>query len=402
MKAPTITDPARRRALGARHLLAPSGRTDDVVAIARSLVALHSSDPVTVYLSVLARMRNPDLEAVTTALYADRSLIRHHAMRTTLWVAPRETTALMHRACTLKIADVQRRRTEKFLADSGLPDPGPWLAAAKDRVSTLLAEQGPMTAREIGTLIPELARPLAMAENKAYGSVQGAHSRVLTGLGYDGIAVRTRPGGTWINAQYAWAKMADWAPDLHTSMHERTVKEAQAELAHLWLTQFGPGTERDLAWWMGWTLGDTRAALAACRAQPVLTRVGPAWISRDDEVSMIDEMYVTEERWVALLPGLDPTVMGWKDRDFYTPAGREAAWDKNGNAGPTIWVDGEVVGAWGQTKDGDIRLHFFADVRPDRRLHVQERAEEVAVWLGDSRISWRFPGAINAHLVTGR
>jgi len=121
MTVPTITDAARRRALGARHLLAPSGRTDDVVAIARSLVALHSSDPVTVYLSVLARMRNPDLGAVTTALYADRSLIRHHAMRTTLWVAPPETTALMHRACTLKIAEVQRRRTEKFLADSGLP-----------------------------------------------------------------------------------------------------------------------------------------------------------------------------------------------------------------------------------------------------------------------------------------
>lgn len=136
-----------------------------------------------------------------------------------------------------------------------------------------------------------------MAENKVYGGVQSAHSRVLTGLGYDGVAVRTRPGGTWINAQYARAKMADWAPDLHTSMHKGTVEQAQAELADLWLTQFGPGTERDLSWWMGWTLGDTRAALAACRTQPVLTSVGPAWISRDDEVSMIDEMDVTEERW---------------------------------------------------------------------------------------------------------
>ncbi len=44
-------------------------------------------------------------------------------------------------------------------------------------------------------------------------------------------------------------------------------------------------------------------------------------------------------------------MMGWKDRDFCTPPGREAAWDKNGNAGPTVWVDGEVVGACGQTKD---------------------------------------------------
>lgn len=399
MTVPTITDAARRRGIGARHLLAPSGRTDDVVAIARSLVALHSSDPVTVYLSVLARMRNPDLEAVATALYADRSLIRHHAMRTTLWVAPPETAALMHRACTVKIAAVQRRRTEKFLADSGLSDAGPWLAAAKEQVQALLAEKGSMTARQIGTLIPDLARPLVLAEKKVYASVQGAHSRVLTGLGYDGAAVRTRPGGTWINAQYAWAPMVSWAPDLHTAMHFGTAQDAQADLAHLWLTQFGPGTERDLSWWMGWTLGDTRAAIGACQAQPVLTNAGPAWMSRDADLSTVDERLVTEERWVALLPGLDPTVMGWKDRAFYAPAGGEAAWDKNGNAGPTIWVDGQVVGAWGQTKDGDIRLHFFADVRPDRKVQVAERAEEVEQWLGTSRISWRFPGDVNAQLL---
>ncbi len=59
----------RRARLAVRHRLLPGSRTDDVVRIADDLVVLHSSDPVTVYLSVLARMRDPSLAAVERALY---------------------------------------------------------------------------------------------------------------------------------------------------------------------------------------------------------------------------------------------------------------------------------------------------------------------------------------------
>jgi len=369
-----------------------------VVAIARSLVALHSTDPVTVYLSVLARMRKPDLDAVATALYADRSLIRHHAMRRTLWVATPDVVAVMHRACTRKIAALERRKTEVFLAAAGIEDPAAWLADADNKVGRVLADHGPVMARTIGTLLPEIAQPLSLSEGKPYAGTQGAHSRVVTGLGFDGVAVRGRPTGTWINGQYAWSHMADWAPDLHTAMHVGGVEDAQSQLAHRWLHRFGPGTERDVSWWMGWTLGDTRAALVDCDARPVLTSAGPAWMPAEAELPTVDGIETTEEPWVALLPGLDPTVMGWKDREFYARAGGESAWDTNGNAGPTIWIDGQIVGAWGQTKGGEIRTHYFAAVRPNRRKQVEERAEEVAGWLGDTRISWRFPGAINAQL----
>ena len=75
MPARRIDAAERRARLAVRHRLAASRRTDDVVAIADNLVALHSSDPVTVYLSVLARMRNPLLAAVDKALYDDRTLL---------------------------------------------------------------------------------------------------------------------------------------------------------------------------------------------------------------------------------------------------------------------------------------------------------------------------------------
>ena len=111
-----IGNDERRARLGPRHHLAPAARTDDVVAIADDLVALHSSDPVTVYLSVLARMRTPSFAAVDAALYEARTLVRHHAMRRTLWVAGHETVRLAHAAATVDLHRVQYRNLAASLA----------------------------------------------------------------------------------------------------------------------------------------------------------------------------------------------------------------------------------------------------------------------------------------------
>lgn len=100
-----------------------------------------------------------------------------------------------------------------------------------------------------------------------------------------------------------------------------------------------------------------------------------------------------------MLPSLDPTVMGWKARSWYLPGEATEAFDTYGNAGPTILVDGEVVGAWGQRPDGEMRTHYFGDVPARRRRHVDERIREVASWVGDTRYNVRFPGSINARLL---
>ena len=57
--------------------------------------------------------------------------------------------------------------------------------------------------------------------------------------------------------------------------------------------------------------------------------------------------------WVALLPGLDSTVMGWKERAWFLGGHQHALFDVNGNAGPTVWCNGRIVGGWAH------RLHRF-------------------------------------------
>jgi hypothetical protein len=58
--------------------------------------------------------------------------------------------------------------------------------------------------------------------------------------------------------------------------------------------------------------------------------------------------------WVALLPALDPTVMGWKERDWYLGGHAGDLFDRNGNAGPTVLHNGKVVGGWAQRPDGEV------------------------------------------------
>src|SRR5260221_109216 len=68
----------RRRRLAVRHALAPAQRVNgtppDPAQVARQLVALHSTDPATVYLSVLARVAAPVPARVIEESLYDRQL----------------------------------------------------------------------------------------------------------------------------------------------------------------------------------------------------------------------------------------------------------------------------------------------------------------------------------------
>jgi Winged helix DNA-binding domain len=389
MSSTRLEDDERRARLAARHLLLPSTRTDDVPGIADAMVALHSSDPPTVYLSAMVRMAHPSVAAVEQVLYLDRQLIRHHAMRRTLWVATPAVVRRMHAAATLALVEPERRRTRQMLAANGVAEPEAWLAEAEEAVLADLREHGPSTARAVGQRLPALRHPLQLAPGKSYAALQGAHTRVLTILGFAGKMVRTRPS-SWVNGSYAYAATEDWLPG---GLAGEDPRVAAADLAGHWLRRFGPGTTTDLAWWMGWPLRTTRQALADCGAVQVELTGGPGWLAPDDEP------VPAVEPWVAVLPGLDPTTMGWKQRDWYLPAAAADAFDNVGNGGPTLWVDGRIVGAWAQTRDGQIHTHYFEPVPLTRRRQIDDRIAEVRAMIGDTRFTVRFPGNVHARIL---
>jgi hypothetical protein len=387
-----ISDEERRARLAERHRLLPRTRTDDLPQIADDLVALHSSDPVSVFLSAMARMVHPSIEAVERALYIDRSLIRHHGMRRTLWVATPPVVRVIHAAATRDLLATERRRTAQLLAASGVEDPDQWLAEAEKQVLADIREHGPSTAREIGQRADSLRQRLHLSPGKAYAAVQSAHTRVLYILGFAGRMLRGKPS-RWINGAYRYVDAEFWLPG---GLGDLDPQQASAELAGRWLRRFGPAVTADVQWWMGWTMSRTKQALADCRAVEVELDGGPAWLAEDDPP------LGPVEPWVAVLPGLDPTIMGWKQREWYLPDTSREVFDSAGNGGPSLWVDGRVVGAWAQTKDGAIHTHYFERVAAGRRREIDQRIEELKSWIGDTRFTVRFPGEIHARLLGTR
>ena len=68
--------------------------------------------------------------------------------------------------------------------------------------------------------------------------------------------------------------------------------------------------------------------------------------------------------------------MGWKEREWYLGPHAPRLFDSNGNAGQTIWVDGKIVGAWGQRKSGEVVWEVLEDIGRESLAEVERQAAE--------------------------
>ncbi len=381
-----------------RHRLSDHRLTDDIVAIADSMVGLHSSDPSTVFLSAAARMANPSIQTMHDALYSDRSVIRHHAMRRTLWVFSREAAHICHAGATGRIALSEHKRTVKLLEDkAGLRDGEAWLKSACDQVIEILSERDSVSTRELGVLLPGLRVPIPMAPGKPYSANTPALARVVLQLGFEGKILRGLPRGGWNNSEYSWSLASSWCPDGLGGVEKET---AERLLTERWLKAFGPAPTSDFQWWTGWPKGKAAGALNQVGYAVEVESLSaadsvPAWIHPDD-VSLLPTEAVP---WVALLPGLDPTTMGWKTRDWYIEAAYvPKLFDRNGNGGPTVWVNGRVVGGWTQLADGRIEYQLLEPVSTKQSRDIRKAADQLQETIGATRFKVRFPVPFQTEL----
>lgn len=375
----SLIDTAQRRArLVHRHLLAPATRVGDAVSVADAVVALHATDPATVFLSIAARMNGFRVESVEDALYQQRSLVRLLAMRRTMFVVSARAAAIVDSGAARAVAAKQRVLLLKFLVEGGGWD-ARWLADVERHVLAALAQRGSATATELAEDVPALREQVVVAAGKGYEQTQNINSRVLRVLAAENRIQRDRPRGGWTSSQFRWSPGTPW-PEL-------PVAEAKSELARRWLARYGPGTEADLTWWTGWTRTDTRKALAAIGAEPVRLDDGTAGYVLPGDT----DPDPAHEPCAALLPGLDPTPMGWQQRDWYLPAAHRAElFDSTGNVGPTVWWDGRVVGGWTQRADNTIAWEPLERLDTKAGAAVDAEVARLSAWTGGVRITPRF------------
>jgi hypothetical protein len=381
----TVTDAQRRARLGTRHALAE--RAQSVTQAVEQMTCLHATEAASVYLSVFARAEASRAD-VDRALYAERSVVKQLAMRRTLFAFPRDLLPAAWGSASARVAGQLRTRLAKEIESNGLsPDGGAWVSRMFAAVVRVLRDHGSATTAELRELIPELGQRLELAPGKPYGGSFPIAPRLLGTLAAGGEVVRGDNVGDWHVARPRWTLTEHW---LGEPARPLDAAEGYRALVARWLRTFGPGTEADLVWWFGATKSAVRQALGELGAVEVALEDGVGFLLPDD----LDDVPVPED-WAALLPVLDPTVMGWKQRRFYlAPDDVPHLFDSNGNAGSTVWWAGRVVGCWVQDPDGVVTVSLLRDIGSEGRQALDAEAARLTSWLAGHRVGTVYPSAL--------
>lgn len=375
----------RRARLVARHHLDRSAV--DALCAVHGVVALHSSDPLTPHLALRARVPNFRTEDLERALNDDRTLWRLHAMRRTLFVVSADEAEVFHAGAGRDVARRERRRLRGWLEAEMDPEAVTgWVDRLESRVLETLADGREMGTRELSAAIPELATKVTLGSGK-WTARSPLSSRLLFLMALDGRIVRTRPAGSWRSSQYGWAAVGPWFERDPVPLDPAA---GRAALARRYLGAFGPATLVDLRWWTGWTAKQVTAAVRTAGGVTVDLESGGEGILLPENLECgssgpgprnVVEAREPDAPVVTLLPGLDPTPMGWKERGWFLGKHADRLFDRNGNVGPTIWLDGRIVGGWAQRAGGEVVHRVLEDVGSEASERIAAEAAALGEWM---------------------
>jgi hypothetical protein len=338
--------------------MTPAG-TDSITQSVQDIGGLHATLAAVPYLALWARGRASAKEDLATALYEQRSLAKVLCMRNTLFILPEALLPIVYQATR------QRRRAllDRYLRHHGITDEEYQRGCAK--VADLLA-RGPRTSAEIKQ---ELGDP-PMA--------------VMVDLMPDHWwLVRAGPRGSWRSNQHEYVPFHDWFPDVN--LDSVSSDEAQTRLVWHYLSCFGPASEEDVVWWTGLGKTEVRRSLAEMAdsiVQVDIDGLEGRYLLPASHVEAVGGAH-DDGHPLWFLPNLDPCIMGYKDRSrFLHPSEYDRVFDSSGNALPTVWCDGKVVGIWMEDKKKQaIQVLLFEPAGGGLRDQMEEEAWRLSQFL---------------------
>ena len=232
--------------------------------------------------------------------------------------------------------------------------------------------------------VAELLTEGARTTSEIKQELKDPHMAVMVDLmPEDWRLVRARPRGSWRSNQHEYVTFADWFPEVN--LHSMDPHEAQTSLVWHYLSCFGPAREEDVVWWTGLGKTEVRRALSEIADRVVQVNIGElggGYLLPGGDVEIVEGIQ-TDALRLWFLPSLDPLIMGYKLRSrFLPPSKYDKVFDPSGNALPTVWCDGQIVGIWMEDRRAQaVQILLFESLAADLHTQMEEEAQRLSHFL---------------------
>lgn len=337
-----------------KQRLEDDSKIDDIVQIVRDIGGLHAQVPQTPYLSLFARTRNFTKEYLDSELYSKKNLGRIKCIRSTLYILPKDMIPEAFAATRKIVISSSGSYAKRFGINR----------EKYEEISRKIVD----IVHGRGLTTKEITRELGKESNI---------SLIVNLMCDQGLLIRGIPKAGWKSNVHTYYPFKEFFPDV--DLNEFDEAGARKYIIKKYLSSFAPAFINDIAWWTGFPKGEVRNILEELGESIIRMEVpdsGGTYIMLCSDKKSLEAIEPSKKQNVNLLPVLDPYIMGYEERERYLePEYYDNVFDFNGNAAPTILIDGRVVGIWDFMDDAKplVRLFFFEDVERDvlKEIHVK-------------------------------
>jgi hypothetical protein len=346
-----------------QHLVSRAARAD-ALDVVRDVCGLHAQLTASAELALWARVDGLEPDAVSRALWEDRTLVKTWAQRGTLHLLRADELGLWVGA---QSALKPRHHGGAWLRHHGL---------TREQADAML------DAIPVALDGKQLTREQLAAEVARLTGIKGLDDKLKGGFGdllkpaafrgdlcfapSDGQRVRFARPDQWLGP---------WEPV--------DTEEATLEVARRYLTRYGPADREALARWFGMPSPAQAGRWLKALGSETVEVDGKVMLAADADAAAAAEPDGT----VRLLPAFDHYVVAApRGDDHVVPAAERArVYRPQGWLSPVLLVDGRIAGVWSHERAGDrlvVAIEPFARLSRAERAGTEAEAGALACFLG--------------------
>ena len=337
----------------------------------------------TPYLSLLARCEDFAWTEFATQFYDNQSHTRLRSMRTTIHLIPAARARTVECVYNLRESEDYPEFEAYGISFEDAVD-------VRFHIMDLLNEHESVSTLTLKKLLdPDMVK----THQNRYGGSTTTVGPVLRWLWSLGLLASGTGVNDWRKKDNSFRLAAH--PPVDCDDESRAA--ADLDLCRWYFDLYAPAAFEDWAWWCGLSMDRNRAAFEAISdelAQVTVTGIAEELWMPPDKMDALAATKDTPPEMARFLPYEDALIKAYKTTRyrFYDAEGlaEDIAFTRSGEAVPTMWLDGRIVGIWEWTRKAGEPMSIEPFNQPTKafRKRFKSELDRVRNFIEASHILW--------------